>query len=111
MVRDLLLPGAAQMLAGTDVSNVRVIEDQDPTQAGDDFLRVSCHGDETTGVFTTIERVLGQGGAGDATGGWRLRKLFDGLLASYEAAVKLAISYAEHKGIPVVYAETRRKPA
>ena len=93
--------------------SVRVIQDEDPTQAGDDFLRVSCQGHEATGVFTTIERVLGRADMteGDGEGnGWRFRKLFDGLLESYEAAVRLAISYAEHKGIPVVYAETRRKP-
>ncbi len=89
--------------------SVRVIQDQDPTQTGDDFLRVSCQGHESTGVFTTIERVLGRAAATDGTGGWRFRKLFGGLLDSYEAAVKLAISYAEHKGIPVVYTETHRQ--
>jgi hypothetical protein len=91
------------------VTNVRVIQDQDPTQAGDDFLRVSCEGDEATGVFTTIERVLGGAGPGEGKGsGWRLRRLFDGLFESYEAALRVAISYAEHKGVPVVYTETRR---
>jgi hypothetical protein len=91
------------------VTNVRVISDQDPAQAGDDFLRVSCEGDEATGVFTTIERVLGAAcGRGD-TSRWRLRKLFDGLLASPEAALRLATAYAKHKGIPVVYAQTRRR--
>src|SRR5262245_50169952 len=79
----------------TDVNTVRVICDQDPAQAGDDFLRVSCEGDEATGVFTTIERVLlGRAGEGEDTGGWRLRKLFDGLLSSQEAALKLATAYA-----------------
>ena len=93
----------------TDVNNVRVIRDQDPTQAGDDFLRVSCQGDEATGVFTTIERVVGRVCAADGTGGWRFRKLFDGLLESYDAAVKLATAYAAHKGIPVIYTETRHR--
>ena len=91
------------------MNHVRVIQDEDPTQAGDDFLRVSCEGHEATGVFTTIERVLGRACAPDGTGGWRFRKLFGGLLDSYEAAVRLAISYAEHKGIPVVYTETRHR--
>jgi hypothetical protein len=91
---------------------VRVIEDQDPTQAGDDFLRVSCHGDEATGVFTTIERVLGSLDAATRPAeGWRFRKLFDGLLASREAALRLATAYARHKGVPVVYAETGRHPS
>ena len=90
------------------MTSVRVIRDQDPTQAGDDFLRVSCQGDEATGVFTTIERVLSRASVAHGNRGWRFRKLFDGLLGSYEAAVKLAISYAEHKGIPVVYTETHR---
>lgn len=89
------------------MSTVRVIRDQDPTEAGDDFLRVSCHGDEATGVFTTIERVIGRACGAESTGGWRFRRLFDGLLGSYEAALKLATAYAEHKGVPVVYAETK----
>jgi hypothetical protein len=91
------------------VSNVRVIHDQDPTEAGDDFLRVSCEGDEATGVFTIIERVVGQACGAESTGGWRFRKLFDGLLGSQAAALTLAEAYARHKGIPVVYAETRRR--
>lgn len=91
------------------MSNVRVICDEDPTQSGDDFLRVSCEGEEATGVFTTIERVLGCGGGDEETGGWRLRRLFGGLLASREAALDLATAYAQHKGVPVVYAETRRR--
>ncbi len=91
------------------MATVRVIQDEDPTQAGDDFLRVSCEGDDATGVFTTIERVLGQVSGAGQTGGWRFRRLFDGLLASKEAALKLATAYAKHKGIPVVYAETRRR--
>jgi hypothetical protein len=91
------------------VNEVRVIRDQDPTHAGDDFLRVSCQGDEATGVFTIIERVLGQACGAEATGGWKFRKLFDGLLRSPEAALSLATAYARHKGIPVVYAETRRR--
>lgn len=90
------------------MNRVLVIRDQDLTQAGDDYLKVSCDGDEATGVFTTIERVLGQACGTEATGGWRLRKLFNGLLGSYEAALSLATAYAKHKGIPVVYAETRR---
>ena len=88
------------------MSEVRVIRDQDPTQAGDDFLRVSCRGDEATGVFTIIERVVGQACGAEATGGWRFRKLFDGLLRSPQAALELATAYAKHKGVPVVYAET-----
>ncbi len=91
------------------MNSVRVIQDHDPTQTGDDFLRVSCEGDEATGVFTTIERVLGQACGAEATGGWQLRKLFDGLLDSRDAALRLATAYAQHKGIPVVYAETRRR--
>jgi hypothetical protein len=92
------------------MSRVRVVRDQDASETGDDFLRVSCEGDEETGVFTTIERVLGQACGGAAsTGTWRLRRLFDGMLGSEEAAVDLATAYAEHKGIPVVYAETRRR--
>jgi len=91
------------------VNTVRVIQDQDPTQAGDDFLRVSCQGDEATGVFTTIERVLGQACGAQSTGSWQLRKLFDGLLDSRDEALKLATAYAQHKGIPVVYAQTRRR--
>ncbi len=90
------------------MDKVRVIEDQDPTEAGDDYLRVSCHGDEATGVFTIIERVVGQTGGAEATGGWRLRKLFDGLLASKDMALRLATAYARHKGVPVVYAQTER---
>lgn len=88
---------------------VRVIRDEDPVEAGDDFLRVSCRGEEGTGVFTTIERVLGQARAAEATGGWRLRKLFDGLLSSQEDALSLATAYAEHKGVPVVLADTRKR--
>jgi hypothetical protein len=88
---------------------VRVIEDHELAQAGDDFLRVSCEGDEATGVFTTIERVLGQSASAEATGGWQLRKLFDGLFASRDAALRVATAYARHKGIPVVYAEKRRR--
>ena len=91
------------------MNEVRVIEDQDPTEAGDDFLRVSCRDEEGTGVFTTIERVLGQACRPEVTGGWRFRKLFDGLLRSHEAALSLATAYAKYKGIPVVYAETRRR--
>jgi len=90
------------------VSNVRVICDQDPTPTGDDFLRVSCEGEEETGVFTTIERVLGAC-EGEEAHGWRLRRLFGGLLASREAALDLATAYAQHKGIPVVYTETTRR--
>jgi hypothetical protein len=91
------------------VNSVVVIRDQDHAEAGDDFLRVSCERDEATGVFTRIERVLGGACGSESTGGWRLRKLFDGLLGSEEAALRLATAYAEHKGIPVVYAETRRR--
>lgn len=89
------------------MSNVRVIQGLDAGQAGDDFLRVSCRGDEETGVFTTIERVIGSQSAADGTGGWRLRRLFDGLLRSRDAALQIATAYARHKGVPVVYAETR----
>lgn len=92
-----------------DVSTVRVVQDDDPTQVGDDFLRVCCDGDEETGVFTTIERVVGRAYGEHNTGIWRLRRLFDGLLASQDDALRLATAYAEHKGIPVVYAETRRR--
>ena len=73
------------------MGKVRVVQDLDPTQAGDDFLRVSFHGEEEgTGVFTTIERVV----ACEPQDGlpWRFRKLFDGLFASAEAAVEVAIS-------------------
>lgn len=89
------------------MANVRVVQDLDPTQAGDDFLRVSCRDDsEGTGVFTTIERVV----ACEPRDGlpWRFRKLFDGLFASAEAALEVATAYAKHKGIPVVYAELQR---
>jgi len=89
------------------VGHVRVIQDLDAAEAGDDFLRVSCRGDEETGVFTTIERVLGCPCKADGTGGWRLRRLFDGLLGSREAAVRLATAYARHKGVPVVLADTQ----
>jgi hypothetical protein len=92
-----------------DVDQVRVIQDRDPAEAGDDFLRVSCEGDESTGVFTVIERVVGHVRGAEATGGWRLRRLFDGLLASHEAALALAEAYARHKGVPVVYAQSRRR--
>jgi hypothetical protein len=91
------------------MSTVRVIRDQVPAQADDDFLRVSCEGDAETGVFTIIERALGQACGAETTGTWRLRKLFDGMLGSEQAAVELAKAYAEHKGIPVVYAESRRR--
>ncbi len=84
------------------MNTVRVIESQEYEAAEDDFLRVSCQGDEVTGVFTTIERVLGREGARPR----RLRRLFDGLLASREAALRLATAYAEHKGVPVIYART-----
>jgi len=93
------------------VSKVRVIRDQDPTEAGDDFLRVSCQGDEATGVFTVIERVLSQACGAEQTGGWRFRRLFGGLLESHDAALDLAEAYARHKGVPVVYAETRGRQA
>jgi len=94
----------------TDVDQVRVIRDTEPAEAGDDFLRVSCEGDEATGVFTRIERVVVPPARdAGATGGWRLRKLFDGLLASHEAAVTLAMAYARHKGVPVVYAPVTRR--
>lgn len=87
---------------------VRLIQDEDISQVGDDFLRVSCHGDEATGVFTIIERVLCPDCAPQNTGRWRLRKLFDGLLTSKDAAMKLAMAYARHKGIPVVFTETHQ---
>lgn len=84
------------------MNTVRVIESQEYEAAEDDFLRVSCQGDEATGVFTTIERVL----VCDGERPRRLRRLFDGLLASREAALRLATAYAEHKGVPVIYART-----
>lgn len=91
------------------MDSVRVVQDLDPTQAGDDFLRVSCRGDEAegTGVFTVIERVV----ASEPRDGlpWRFRRLFDGLFASAEAALEVATAYAKHKGIPVVYAEVDRR--
>lgn len=91
------------------MDQVRVIRDEDPTAAGDDFLRVSCEGDDATGVFTVIERVVGRAIGPESSGCWRLRRLFDGLLGSREAALTLATAYARHKGVPVVYAETRRR--
>jgi hypothetical protein len=89
-----------------NVNRVRVIQDRDPTQTGDDFVRVSCEGDEATGVFTIIERVVADARQGV---GWRFRKLFHGLLGSEAAALDLATAYAEHKGVPVVYAEMKRR--
>lgn len=91
------------------MDDVRVIEASDPAEAGDDFLRVSCEGDAETGVFTVIERVVGPARGAEATGSWRLRRLFDGLLASHDAALALATAYARHKGVPVVYAQPRRR--
>jgi hypothetical protein len=92
------------------VDHVRVVQDLDPTQAGDDFLRVSCQGEEAegTGVFTVIERVV----ASEPRDGlpWRFRKLFAGLFTSAESALAVATAYARHKGIPVVYAEVDRRP-
>lgn len=85
---------------------VRVIENQDLTQAGEDFLRVCCRSDARNGVFTTIERVLGKPCVAERTGGWRLRKLFNGLLRDEAAALQLATAYAQHKGIPVVFTQT-----
>jgi hypothetical protein len=92
----------------SNVDAVRVIEDRDCGEAGDDFIRVSCQGDDATGVFTTIERVLVRAYGTETTGVMRLRRLFDGLLGSHQAAMNLATSYARHKGIPVVYTEKRR---
>jgi hypothetical protein len=84
---------------------VKVIREQDPVETGDDFLRVSCRDDaDGTGVTTVIERVLAGGSGG---GSLRQRRLFAGLCVSPEAALALATAYAEHKGIPVVYAEVR----
>ncbi len=91
------------------MSSVRVIHDQHFAGAADDFLRISCHGDEATGVFTVIERVVGHVPRSDGTGGWRLRKLFDGLLASQDAALTLAEAYARHKGVPVVVAPAHHR--
>lgn len=85
------------------MNTVRVIENPEYEVAEDDFLRVSCRGDDATGVFTTIERVLGDE---EGTRPRRFRRLFDGLLASREVALRLAMAYAEHKGVPVVYAGT-----
>ncbi len=107
MVRPVLYLSGCSFGQATVVSNVRVIQDLDAAQAGDDFLRVSCRGDEATGVFTTIERVIGCPAQPDGTGGWRLRRLFDGLLRSRDAALQIATAYARHKGVPVVYAETQ----
>lgn len=109
MARVLLVPVVVSFSGLAAVKRVLVIREQDHAETGDDFLRVSCEGDEATGVFTTIERVLGQACGCESTGGWRLRKLFNGLLGSQEAALNIATAYAEHKGIPVVYAETRRR--
>ncbi len=89
------------------MSTLRVIENLEYEVAEDDFLRVSCRGDEATGVFTTIERVLACEGARPR----RFRRLFDGLLASREVALRLAMAYAEHKGVPVVYARTPQPEA
>jgi hypothetical protein len=89
--------------------SVRVIRDQQPQQTDDDFLRVSCAGDAASGVTTIIERVVGQACGSESTGTWRLRRLFSGVLGSEEAAMELATAYAEHKGIGVVYAESRRR--
>jgi len=91
------------------VCKVCVIRDQEPAEAGGDFLRVSCNGDEATGVFTVIERVVGQPCDAQGTGGWRLRRLFGGLLTSQAAALTLAEAYARHKGVPVVYATTAQR--
>ena len=92
------------------MSEVRIIkDDEDPTVVGDDYLRVSYEGDEETGVFTTIERVVGRACGSHNTGVWRLRRLFDGLLSSEDAALRLARAYARYKGIRVVYAEKRRR--
>jgi hypothetical protein len=81
------------------------VQDFDPTKTGNDFLRVSCRGEESegTGVFTIIERVV----VSEPRDGlpWRFRRLFDGLFANADAALEVAKAYARHKGIPVVYAE------
>jgi hypothetical protein len=102
-----MLHSPAEGAAGaTDMKAVKVIRDQDPTQAGDDFLRVSCRDDaDGTGVTTVIERVLARDGD---TGCWRFRRLFDGMCVSPEAALALATAYAEHKGIPIVYADVEQ---
>ncbi|MCK6371165.1 MAG: hypothetical protein L6Q83_07540 [Gammaproteobacteria bacterium] len=89
------------------MSAVRVIVDSEAGEPGDDFLRVSCRGDAETGIFTRIERVIGQMTRPDGTGSWRLRKLFDGVVGSEAAALALARAYAQHKGVPVVYAPRR----
>ena len=88
------------------MTGVRVIRDQDPTQAGDDFLRVSCRDEaDGAGCTTVIERVLARN---SDSGCWRFRTLFDGMCVSPEAALALATAYAEHKGIPVVYADVEQ---
>lgn len=85
------------------MATVKVIRDHDPALAGDDFLRVSCRDEANgTGVTTVIERVLAPAGG---NGSRRLRRLFAGLCVSPDAALALATAYAEHKGIPIVYAE------
>lgn len=105
MVRPVLLPKEKWVgQIGDFAMTVRVIDEQELPQTSEDFVRVSCEGDESTGVFTRIERVLGRTGGSEATGGLRLRKLYDGLLGSREMALTLATAYARHKGIPLVYA-------
>ncbi len=86
---------------------VKVMDDKDCGEAGDDFIRLSCHGDDSTGVHTRIERVLVRAFGTETTGVMRLKRLFDGLLGSREAAMNLATSYARHKGIPVVCTRPR----
>jgi hypothetical protein len=85
------------------VDAVRLIEDRDCGEAGDDFIRVSCRGEDATGVFTTIERVVVRAYGTETTGVMKLKRLFDGLLGSRQAALSLATAYARYKGIPVVY--------
>ena len=91
------------------MERIRVVQDSDATHTGDDFLRGSFLGEdaEGTGVMTVIERVV----ASEQRAGqpWRFRRLFDGIFASMDAALEVALAYARHKGIPVVYTELERR--
>ncbi len=85
------------------------MDDRDCGEAGDDFIRVSCSGDDDTGVFTRIERVRVRTLGTESTGVMSLRRLFNGLLATHQTAMNLATAYARHKGIPVVCTRPRRR--
>ncbi|MBM4195905.1 MAG: hypothetical protein FJ197_02220 [Gammaproteobacteria bacterium] len=95
---------------GTDnVNAVTLMDDRDCGEAGDDFIRVSCTGDDETGVFTRIERVRVRDFGSESTGVMSLRRLFAGLLTTHAAAMELATAYARHKGIPVVCSRPRSR--